>query len=97
MADFNDELFAVVDKSKSSLGTKKKGPATSLKRKKLHEPTGDLVSSSKRTKKEAQPVSKEKKLEVVVIDDSSDEIEEQINVPPAKPSTYDKPKDNTDG
>ena len=28
--------------------------------KKLHEPTGDLVSNSKRTKKEAQPVSKEK-------------------------------------
>ena len=99
MADFNDsELFAVFDKS-NSVGTKKKGAATSQKRKRLQEPTADIAGSSKRSKKGPQRFAKVKSPEVVVIKDSSDEFEESnVAVKPTEPSTADKTeKDDTDG
>ena len=101
MADFSDtELFAVFDKTSSSVGTKKKGAAASQKRKRLQEPTADPASNSKRSKR-PQRVPKVKPEEVVVIKDSSDEFEEfNVSVKSTEPPAVEKiqsEKDSTDG
>ena len=102
MADFNDtELFAVFDKTSSSVGAKKKGAAASQKRKRLQEATAEPASSSKRSKKGPQRVPKAKPEEVVVIKDSSDELEEvNVSVKSTEPPAAEKikiEKDSTDG
>ena len=99
MADFNDtELFSVFDKTNSSVGAKKKG-AAAQKRKRLQEATADSASSSKRSKKGPQRVSKVKPEEIVVIKDSSDELEEVGNksLDPPADEKIKKEKDSTDG
>jgi len=97
MADFNDsELFTVFDKASPSVGTKKKGKTTPLKRKKVQEPTTDLASGSKRSKKGPQSVTKVKP-EVVVIQDSSDELEESNVVEPSTVDKKETSKESTDG
>ena len=99
MADFNDsELFAVFDKASSSGGERKKRGAKFLKRKRVQEPTADAASNSKRAKKGPQRVSKVKPQDVVVIKDSSDELEESNGtIKPTEHPAAEKTEDNTDG